>query len=275
MLAILLAHAVAAVLAPLLVHRWGRTAFYPLALVPLGSLVWVAMNWPGAGLDARQDDPRRLGARAVDGHHAPVRCAGRDHERAGARHRRAGAVLLRRVLPPSRRPHREPPAQLRRRTRRLLRRHVRPGGQRQHAAAVHVLGTDDGAVVPAGRPLRRARHQPAGRHPGAAGHHRGRAGDAGRHHHPRQRQRHLPAVRTDRRAADRAGRVDRRRAGPDRRAVEVGDRAAALLAARRDGRTHPGQRIPARGGDGEGRRLPGGPHDARVRRLARRGARWW
>ncbi|MGD9618834.1 MAG: Na+/H+ antiporter subunit A [Mycolicibacterium sp.] len=48
MLAILAAHAVATLLAPLLVYRWGRTAFYPLALVPLGSLVWVALNWPGA-----------------------------------------------------------------------------------------------------------------------------------------------------------------------------------------------------------------------------------
>jgi multicomponent Na+:H+ antiporter subunit A len=48
MLAVLLAHAVATALAPLLVYRWGRHAFYPLALVPLGSLVWVAMHWPGA-----------------------------------------------------------------------------------------------------------------------------------------------------------------------------------------------------------------------------------
>src|SRR5215208_7184047 len=48
MLAILLAHAVATALAPLLVYRWGRMAFYPLALVPLGSLVWVALNWPGS-----------------------------------------------------------------------------------------------------------------------------------------------------------------------------------------------------------------------------------
>ncbi|AGB20920.1 NADH:ubiquinone oxidoreductase subunit 5 (chain L)/multisubunit Na+/H+ antiporter, MnhA subunit [Mycobacterium sp. JS623] len=47
MLAILFAHAVATALAPLLVARWGRMAFYPLTLVPLGSLVWVAMNWPG------------------------------------------------------------------------------------------------------------------------------------------------------------------------------------------------------------------------------------
>jgi multicomponent Na+:H+ antiporter subunit A len=46
MLVILFAHAVATAVAPLLVHRWGRTAFYSLALVPLGSLIWVAMNWP-------------------------------------------------------------------------------------------------------------------------------------------------------------------------------------------------------------------------------------
>lgn len=49
MLAVLFAHAAAAVLAPVLVHRWGRRAFYPLALVPLGALVWVALNWPGRG----------------------------------------------------------------------------------------------------------------------------------------------------------------------------------------------------------------------------------
>jgi multicomponent Na+:H+ antiporter subunit A len=48
MLAVLLAHAVATALAPLLVYRWGRTAFYPLALVPLGSLFWVASHWPGS-----------------------------------------------------------------------------------------------------------------------------------------------------------------------------------------------------------------------------------
>ncbi|MGK2902785.1 MAG: Na+/H+ antiporter subunit A [Mycobacterium sp.] len=47
MLAVLLAHAVATAIAPLMVTRWGRLAFYPLALVPLGSLVWVGLNWPG------------------------------------------------------------------------------------------------------------------------------------------------------------------------------------------------------------------------------------
>ena len=49
MLAILLAHAVAAVAAPMLVYRWGRMAFYPLAVVPAASLIWVALNWPQAG----------------------------------------------------------------------------------------------------------------------------------------------------------------------------------------------------------------------------------
>jgi len=46
MLAILLAHAVAAAMAPVLVHRWGRLAFYPLAAVPAASLIWVGRNWP-------------------------------------------------------------------------------------------------------------------------------------------------------------------------------------------------------------------------------------
>ena len=45
MLAILIAHAVATAVAPLLVYRWGRRAFYPLALVPLASLGWVATHW--------------------------------------------------------------------------------------------------------------------------------------------------------------------------------------------------------------------------------------
>jgi multicomponent Na+:H+ antiporter subunit A len=49
MLAVLFAHAAAAAVAPLLVYRWGRMAFYPLALVPLGSLIWVVANWPERG----------------------------------------------------------------------------------------------------------------------------------------------------------------------------------------------------------------------------------
>ena len=49
MLVILFAHSVATALAPLLVYRWGRMAFYPLALVPFASLIWVGLNWPGHG----------------------------------------------------------------------------------------------------------------------------------------------------------------------------------------------------------------------------------
>lgn len=57
MLAILLAHAIAAALAPLLVARVGRLAFYPLALVPLSSLIWVIAQWPEAGSPAVIDIP--------------------------------------------------------------------------------------------------------------------------------------------------------------------------------------------------------------------------
>ncbi|MGO4613711.1 Na+/H+ antiporter subunit A [Nocardia sp. 2YAB30] len=45
MLAILLALAATAVVAPLWVRALGRNAFYVLALVPLGCLGWVAANW--------------------------------------------------------------------------------------------------------------------------------------------------------------------------------------------------------------------------------------
>ncbi|MEV0295645.1 Na+/H+ antiporter subunit A [Nocardia sp. NPDC050710] len=45
MLAILLAHAFAALAAPLCVRALGRNAFYVLALVPLGCLGWVVANW--------------------------------------------------------------------------------------------------------------------------------------------------------------------------------------------------------------------------------------
>ena len=48
---------------------------------------------------------------------------------------------------------------------------------------------------------------------------------------------------------------------------QVGDRAVPLLAARRDGRPHPGQRLPARRGHGEGRHLPRRPAGPRLRRL--------
>ncbi|NLU83139.1 Na+/H+ antiporter subunit A [Rhodococcus sp. HNM0569] len=45
MLAILLAHAAAALVAPLVVRAWGRNAFLVLALVPAASLGWVVAHW--------------------------------------------------------------------------------------------------------------------------------------------------------------------------------------------------------------------------------------
>ncbi|WP_336087835.1 Na+/H+ antiporter subunit A [Nocardia sp. SSK8] len=45
MLAVLLVHALAALVAPLCVRVLGRNAFYLLALVPLGSLGWVLAHW--------------------------------------------------------------------------------------------------------------------------------------------------------------------------------------------------------------------------------------
>ncbi|WP_227979414.1 Na+/H+ antiporter subunit A [Nocardia spumae] len=45
MLAILLAHALAALLAPPAVRVLGRRGFYPIALAPLAGLVWVIANW--------------------------------------------------------------------------------------------------------------------------------------------------------------------------------------------------------------------------------------
>ena len=57
----------------------------------------------------------------------------------------------------------------------------------------------------------------------------------------------------------RSARHRRDHARPRRRAVEVGDRAVPLLAARRHGRADPGERLPARRGHGEGRHLPRSP----------------
>ncbi|WP_188829542.1 Na+/H+ antiporter subunit A [Nocardia camponoti] len=45
MLAVLVVHIVAALIAPTCVRSFGRNAFYPLALVPLGGLAWVIANW--------------------------------------------------------------------------------------------------------------------------------------------------------------------------------------------------------------------------------------
>ena len=113
MLVILIAHAIAAAVAPALVHRWGRLAFYPLALVPAASLIWVALNWPHAGHPAPTVDIPWVPQLSMDitlrfdtlTAVMSVLVLG------------IGALVLfycARVLPPPRRPHREPAAEFRR-----------------------------------------------------------------------------------------------------------------------------------------------------------------
>ncbi|KAA9395359.1 Na+/H+ antiporter subunit A [Kocuria coralli] len=57
MLAVLIAHALAALLAPVIFPRIGRNAFYLLAAVPAASFVWLLLQWPA--VDAG-DDPTRI-----------------------------------------------------------------------------------------------------------------------------------------------------------------------------------------------------------------------
>ena len=205
MLAILFAHAVATALAPLLVYRWGRMAFYPLSLVPLGSLVWVALNWPDAG-QARSVNVEWVPELSMD-ITPSVRRARGDHERAGAGHRRAGALLLRRLLPSPRRAHRKAVAQFRRRAGRVLRARCSAWCVSDNMLVLYVFWelTTVLSFLLVGHYAERATSR-RGRDAGAAGDDVRRAGHAGRHRRARQHVRHLPVVRADRRAADRAWR---------------------------------------------------------------------
>ena len=208
MLAVLFAHAVATALAPLLVYRWGRMAFYPLALVPLGSLVWVALNWPGRGgrratvdvswvpelsmdITLRFDALAAIMSVLVLGIGALVLfyCADYFHHHDGHTEKRLPSFAAELVA---------------------------------FSGAMFGLVVSDNMLVLyvfwelttvlsfllVGHYAERAT-QPPGRHAGAAGDDARRAGDARRHHRARQHLRHLPALRADRGAADRAGGVGR------------------------------------------------------------------
>ena len=267
MLAILFAHAVATAVAPLLVYRWGRMAFYPLALVPLGSLVWVALNWPGPGRATTADV--RMGARAVDEHRASIRRARRDHERAGARRSArwccstAPTTSITTTGTPRSGCPVSPPSWSRSPARCsawscsdnmlvlyvfwelttvlsfLLVGHYAERATSRRAATQALLVTTFGGLAMlvgivvlgnvSGTYLlsELIAAPPTG-----------------------------PAV------------IGRRGAGAHRRAVQIGDRADAFLAAGRDGRTDTGQRVPARRGDGQGRRLPRRADEPGLRRLA-------
>ena len=157
----------------------------------------------------------------------------------------------------------------------LLRRDARARPVRRPAAAVRVLGADQRHVVAAHRLRRRGRGQPAGRPAGAAGHHPRRPGDAGRAG-PAARQ----AAGTASLSAAARRPAARRRRSPSalvlraRRRVHQ-ERAGAVppLAARGDGRADAGVGLPARRGDGEGRRLPRRPAGARRSPSSRPGGR--
>ncbi len=176
------------------------------------------------------------------------------------RRRRAG-VLLGVLLPPGGRA-----GPLRRGARRLRRLDARRGHHRRPRAALRLLGAHDRHLLPAHRALRRPQGVPARGHAGHRRDHRRRAGDARRGARARARRRHLPDLRDPRGAALRHGRRGRRRADPRRRGDQVRARAVPLLAALGDGRADAGLGLPARGGDGEGRRLPGGAPRARLQR---------
>ncbi len=149
------------------------------------------------------------------------------------------------------------------------RRPVRPARR-----PVHLLGADLGHVV---SPDRQRRHQSTrpGRVDAGHLHHRCRRTRPPRrpdHHRPGRR--HLPDVRAARRPAERRRGQRRHHPRPRRCVHEVGAGAVQQLAPGGDGRPHPGERVPALGDDGQGRRLPRRPHGADVRhdgQLASRG----
>ena len=274
MLAILFAHAVATAVAPLLVYRWGRMAFYPLALVPLGSLVWVALNWPGPGQattanvqwlpELSMDITLRFDALAaimsvlVLGIGALVLfyCADYFHHHDGRTEKRLPSFAAELVA---------------------------------FSGAMFGLVASDNMLVLyvfwelttvlsfllVGHYAERATSRRAATQALLVTTFGGLAMLVGIVVLGNMSGTYLLSG-ADRRAADGAGGIGRRGAGAHRRAVQVGDRADALLAARRDGRADTGQRVPARRGDGQGRRLPRRADDARDSPTRRRGGRrWW
>ena len=223
----------------------------------------------GPGLGGAPGPRRAVGAVPRDRARVPHGRAGRVHvpDRAGSR--RAGPGLLRPLLPGARaaqRGVRRAAAGVRRRDVRA-RHHGRPDG------ALHLLGDHVRPVLPADRLLGPPHLRPPLRHHRPDRHHVRRPGHARGPDHAGP----LRRVLADLRRAGRGPRPPRgrRRARPvrgrrrpraDRRADQVRPGAVPLLAAGRDGRPDPGLGLPARGRDGEGRRLPRGPPGPRLPR---------
>ena len=152
---------------------------------------------------------------------------------------------------------------------RLRRCDDRSGHLRRSDRAVRLLGTDDGLLLPPGRPQSRLQRQSAGRVDGSDRHHRRGTGDVDRHRVAGGPVRHLQPLRGD----GRSGRLRCRLGAGDHRgdpaagrgAVQVGAGPVPLLASWRHGRADPGQRLPARRRHGEGGRLSGGGTRADLR----------
>ena len=239
--------------------RLGRRAFLVAALAPLATLVWLLTRMPGV-VDGTVEtehvswvgplglavDLRLDGFAALDG-------------AARRRHRHRRVRLLRGVLlpvEPVERPHRRPAHAVRRR-------HARRRPRRQPVRALHGLGADVDHVVPADRQRPHQDARPGGRPARPARHVVRRPGDARRLHPDRPGRRHLPPQRAPHPPAPRHHGRRRPRARPPRRVHQVGAVPVPLVAAGRDGRADAGQRLPALGHDGEGRRVPRRPLRAR------------
>ena len=201
----------------------------------------------------------RPGPGARDGHPPVGDVADR------ARHRRARAGLLRVVL---RRRRAGRPA-LRRRARRLRGLDARPGAGRRPAAALRVLGAHDRLLLPPDRARLRAAGQQARRHPGARGDHVRRPRAPRGRDRRRPGRRDVPHHRDPGRPAHGCGRDRRCPAPPGGRRQQVGPAPLPLLAPVGHGGTDPGQRLPARRVDGQGRRLPRRAPGTRLRRRDR------
>ena len=195
--------------------------------------------------DIRMDLPPRHRDLHAHGHAR----LGDDADRHGRRRPRHD--LLPQLLPRHERGRRP----FRRRADGVRRRDVRPRAHRRHHPARDVLGDHEHPVVSA----HRSRVLPCGLAScGAAGpahDHAGRTRDVRRRGHPRGRGRHAEPRRDPRRSAARRARERGARMPARRCAQQVGDLPVPLLAARRHGRADAGQRLPARGGHGEGGHL--------------------
>ena len=241
----------------------GRTAACPLVgtecLLRAGAGPRHRVRMGAGALERGQRGGRDLRELRLDQSPRPRHRPARHHpvlaDAPTGRGRRSTRAHLLRALLQSGRPGARP---LHQRLRRLRRRHAGPGPRRQPAAALRLLGRHHDPQLPADRSQARAAGRPARRQPGPHRHHRRRPGHADRVHHARRVRRHVPLV-ADRRGRCPAGwRVPGHGAGADpcRRHLQVGDLPGQLLVAGGDGRPDPGERVPALGGHGQGRRLP-------------------